>query len=172
MKHSKRIVAAVIVMALLACAMLPAFAASKLAKPEIVEVDAGKSSIKIDWEPVKHADSYYVYRATSKNGTYHYLDEAESSWYRDYSITKGQRYYYKVRAVSFDDEYSNSAQSKWRSGKVKKPAPAYSTSQTVYITNTGSKYHRYGCRYLHSSCIKTSLSKAKNAGYTACSVCW
>ena len=52
---------------------------------------------------------------------------------------------------------------------------AYSSSndqsETVYITNTGSKYHSAGCRYLKKSQIPMSLSKAKQQGYTACSVC-
>ena len=42
---------------------------------------------------------------------------------------------------------------------------------TVYITNTGKKYHNSGCRYLSKSCISISLTKAKQRGYTACSVC-
>lgn len=45
------------------------------------------------------------------------------------------------------------------------------TGQTVYITDTGSKYHRYGCRYLRQSCHSISLSSAKSRGYTACKVC-
>lgn len=52
---------------------------------------------------------------------------------------------------------------------------AYSSSddqsETVYITNTGSKYHSAGCRYLKKSQIPISLSEAKRQGYTACSVC-
>lgn len=52
---------------------------------------------------------------------------------------------------------------------------AYSSSddqsETVYITNTGSKYHSAGCRYLKKSQIPMSLSEAKRQGYTACSVC-
>ena len=43
--------------------------------------------------------------------------------------------------------------------------------QTVYITKTGKKYHRAGCRYLSQSKIPTSLKDAKANGYTACSVC-
>ena len=44
-------------------------------------------------------------------------------------------------------------------------------SRTVYITNTGSKYHQSGCRYLKKSKISISLSEAKSRGYSACSVC-
>ena len=42
---------------------------------------------------------------------------------------------------------------------------------TVYITNTGSKYHRDGCRYLSRSKIAISKSDAISEGYTPCSVC-
>ncbi len=41
---------------------------------------------------------------------------------------------------------------------------------TVYITNTGKKYHRDGCSYLKSK-IPISLSDAKAQGYTPCSRC-
>ena len=43
---------------------------------------------------------------------------------------------------------------------------------TVYITDTGSKYHRYGCQYLRQSCHSISLSDAEAQGYEACSVCF
>ena len=42
---------------------------------------------------------------------------------------------------------------------------------TVYITNTGEKYHRDGCRYLKKSQIAISRSDAIAQGYGACSVC-
>jgi hypothetical protein len=41
---------------------------------------------------------------------------------------------------------------------------------TVYVTRTGSKYHRAGCRYLSKSMIPITLSDAK-AKYSPCSVC-
>src|SRR5690349_18454757 len=44
-------------------------------------------------------------------------------------------------------------------------------AQTVYVTNTGKKYHEDNCRYLKNSKIQTTLSQALNGGYTACSVC-
>jgi len=42
---------------------------------------------------------------------------------------------------------------------------------TVYITKSGSKYHRTGCRYLSKSMIPISLKDAKERGYTPCKVC-
>jgi hypothetical protein len=41
----------------------------------------------------------------------------------------------------------------------------------VYITNTGAKYHRNGCRYLAHSKIKKTLKWAKSHGYKPCKVC-
>lgn len=51
------------------------------------------------------------------------------------------------------------------------PAPKQTPQDvTVYITKTGKKYHRDGCRYLSKSRIPISLSDAK-LGYGPCSVC-
>lgn len=44
-------------------------------------------------------------------------------------------------------------------------------SETVYITDTGSKYHRSGCQYLRSSRHAISKSNAISNGYGACSRC-
>lgn len=41
---------------------------------------------------------------------------------------------------------------------------------TVYVTKTGSKYHKGSCRYLRQSKISISLSEAKKY-YDPCSVC-
>ena len=43
--------------------------------------------------------------------------------------------------------------------------------KTVYITNTGKKYHKDSCSYLTQSKISISLSKAIKQGYTSCSRC-
>ena len=40
----------------------------------------------------------------------------------------------------------------------------------VYVTDTGSKYHASGCRYLKYSCREISLTEAKEI-YEPCSVC-
>lgn len=42
---------------------------------------------------------------------------------------------------------------------------------TVYITETGEKYHRSGCQYLRKSKIPISLGKAVERGYSRCSKC-
>jgi competence protein ComEC len=57
--------------------------------------------------------------------------------------------------------------------KEVKPAPTEEGNEsTVYITKTGSKYHRDGCRHLSKSKIPISLSEAKSKGYSPCGVCY
>lgn len=56
------------------------------------------------------------------------------------------------------------------------PSENYTSNQsnkngTVYITNTGSKYHSEWCQYLRGSKIPISLSAAKAQGYTPCKTC-
>ncbi|MEW6363150.1 MAG: hypothetical protein AB1714_00775 [Acidobacteriota bacterium] len=41
----------------------------------------------------------------------------------------------------------------------------------VYITKTGTKYHRANCRYLNRSKKRVTLDWAKSHGYKPCSVC-
>jgi len=49
--------------------------------------------------------------------------------------------------------------------------PAPTPTDIVYITNTGAKYHRAGCRYLSKSSIPIERKEAISRGYTPCSVC-
>jgi beta-lactamase superfamily II metal-dependent hydrolase/soluble P-type ATPase len=51
-----------------------------------------------------------------------------------------------------------------------KPDPK-PVEQTVYITKTGKKFHRNGCRSLSKSKISISRSNAIKKGYSPCSVC-
>ena len=56
---------------------------------------------------------------------------------------------------------------------VVKPLPKIRTDTsdvTVYVTRTGTKYHRAGCRSLRRSQILMSLKEAK-ARYSPCSIC-
>lgn len=49
--------------------------------------------------------------------------------------------------------------------------PTWETSQTVYVTNYGSKYHKEKCRYLWNSQKAMDKTRAEKKGYTACSIC-
>lgn len=63
----------------------------------------------------------------------------------------------------FEDYVSNSSNPA--------PTPEPQTSVTVYVTNTGEKYHRWGCQYLWNSSIAVALDYALASGYTPCSRC-
>ncbi len=54
--------------------------------------------------------------------------------------------------------------------KVEQPK-ADPKQSIVYITNTGAKYHRSGCRHLSKSKISINLKDAQARGYTPCKVC-
>lgn len=54
---------------------------------------------------------------------------------------------------------------------VQVPAPNDTSEVIVYITDTGSKYHSSGCRYLKKSQHSISLGNAISQGYGPCSVC-
>ena len=51
-------------------------------------------------------------------------------------------------------------------------ASGQTNEETVYITDTGSKYHHLGCQYLRKSQHAISLSDAQARGYTPCSRCF
>lgn len=42
---------------------------------------------------------------------------------------------------------------------------------TVYVTDTGERYHRGSCMHLRRSKHAVSLKEAKRRGYTPCKVC-
>lgn len=47
----------------------------------------------------------------------------------------------------------------------------YDNSEVVYITASGTKYHKNGCSYLSKSMVSISLEKAISGGYGPCSRC-
>lgn len=73
----------------------------------------------------------------------------------------------KVRTAEAQEAESTSS-----SGSGSSTSSSDTQSMTVYVTNTGSKYHRAGCQYLRQSQRAISLDDAKALGYTACSRCW
>ena len=51
------------------------------------------------------------------------------------------------------------------------PVPNDEGQAIVYITRTGKKYHKEGCRYLGKSKIAITLEEAKEKGLQPCKVC-
>jgi len=62
------------------------------------------------------------------------------------------------------------AQIKAQQESIQKASEAQKISTTVYITKTGEKYHKDGCKYLSKSKIAISLENARSS-YSPCSVC-
>lgn len=62
------------------------------------------------------------------------------------------------------------SQPRARPAEVARTKPAPKAEVTVYVTRTGSKYHRGSCYHLRRSMIPMSLTEAARL-YSPCSVC-
>ncbi len=78
------------------------------------------TSISLSWKST-NADSYNIYRSTSKDGTYKKIGTSEKAAYTDKTVTKGKTYYYKVTAVDISGESEFSDIS---SARAVAPAPS------------------------------------------------
>ena len=65
-------------------------------KPSVT-VTAGTKSAKISWKKMEGVTHYQVYRATSSGGKYTKLATTKELSYTAKSLTKGKKYYFKVR---------------------------------------------------------------------------
>ena len=105
--------------------------------------------LQIDWDTVKSANYYQLYRSTSKDGTYDYVATVKENSYIDGALTQGTEYYYKVRAVN-------------KTGKIKGYS-SYSeevSGKTIAATIINEVYSH------NSSQIKLRIKPVKNAsGY-------
>ena len=73
----------------------------RCARP-VVKTDYWASTGKpyIKWDAVDGAGKYYIYRSTSKDGTYEYIGYTTKTNYTDNTAEAGTTYYYKVQAIS------------------------------------------------------------------------
>ncbi|HWQ89770.1 MAG TPA: cell wall-binding repeat-containing protein, partial [Desulfitobacteriaceae bacterium] len=67
------------------------------------------SSIYLTWDSVSDATSYYIYRATSSNGSYTRIATVSREYYTNTGLSSGRTYYYKVQAHNSSDTSSYSA---------------------------------------------------------------
>lgn len=92
-----------------------------------------------------------------------------------FNAMNGYKLNYKTGAISKGKTYSvKKAAAKKKAAKKTKKKKTTSTSSSgkyVYITKTGSKYHRGSCSTLRYSKIKVTLANAKSRGYSACKIC-
>ncbi len=85
--------------------------AKAISGPELSVSNRSSDGVtKLSWDSIEDAQSYQVYRATSKSGKYTRLSTTTKKYYYHSSATLGKTYYYKVRAVLENDaktSYSN-----------------------------------------------------------------
>lgn len=83
-------------------------------------------------------DQIYVYRATSKTGTYKYIGACNSkNQYTDKKAVSGKTYYYKLKAVNGDNSKLNSALTGYRTGKKVKAEPALAKAIKDSVNSSG-----------------------------------
>ncbi len=78
----------------------------RLGQPK-VSITGNSSSGKpvVKWETVEGAEKYYIYRATSRSGSYKRVKSAISARsYTDTTAKAGTNYYYKVKAIHEDSD--------------------------------------------------------------------
>lgn len=72
---------------------------------------ASTTSARLTWAKAKGANGYYVYRSTSRNGTYAKVATVKTTTYTNTGLELGKYYYYKVIAYGnkniLSDDYSN-----------------------------------------------------------------
>lgn len=86
---------------------------------------------------------------------------ADTEIYYSGGLSSANTYTFRVRAYNVDGNSGYTNEASRRPGE----------DITVYVTNSGTKYHRNGCQYLSQSKIAKTLIQAKAEGYTPCSVC-
>jgi len=109
---------------------------------------------------------------TDKNGIYLFYFQKDCTGYvrlylPGYSSSDENPYLKTGTAVRCDFVFVYNAV--YNSYYAKSSLP--SESPIVYITNYGTKYHRYGCHYLKDSCIPMPYNLVEGT-YEACSECW
>lgn len=140
-------------------------------KPTLSLVSKTKTSIKVKWTNVTGESGYQL--AYKKKGASSYTYKLITGNSKQISkLKQGTNYQFKVRAYKKID--GNKAYGTWSSVKTiktKGTASGGTSSKTVYITETGTKYHfDKNCRGLSNAkkIYSTTLSKAKSNGLTLC----
>ena len=73
--------------------------------------------------------------------------------------------------IVIESDGRNLAVSQKQPAKTNETEKQQDTGKTVYVTKSGSKYHKAGCHTLKSSAKKITVKKAKEEGYEPCSKC-
>jgi hypothetical protein len=71
--------------------------------PEDNDLTPSSDHIYLEWNGVPNVDYYKIYRATSLDGGYAFIDSTSNIYFEDDTAIPGVVYYYKVQAVSADE---------------------------------------------------------------------
>lgn len=113
----------------------------------------GDYRVKISWTKISNEEVYEVYRSTSKDSGYEYVDSVYSLSYIDTGLKKNKKYYYKVKVVSnmWDDAIYNplsDAAMVYVSEPASKVAVAKTAKTSAKVTwsrvSSASGYEVYG----------------------------
>ena len=72
---------------------------ANLAVPAFKPIKKSGRTVTLSWKKVGGVSVYYVYRSTSKKGTYSYVGSTKKTSFKNSKLKKGKKYYYKVSAV-------------------------------------------------------------------------
>ena len=109
--------------------------------PKNVEGNAVASDeVSVSWNRVENAVSYGVYRSRYKAGKYKMIGKTNSTSYVDKSVSAGETYYYKIRAVSSDSssKYSSKVTVKTMVGTVENLATGIRNTSELMLTWEGN----------------------------------
>ena len=134
----------------------------KLQTPSLKVAINKNGSFKLSWGKVAGAEKYELY-IKQANGSYKLMKTTTATSFTTAVAAKGKTYSYKIRAVTSKNKNATSNYSNVVNAKNT------ATSNTVYITPTGKKYH-YSQACAGKNAMKTTMTKVKNT-YSPCKKC-
>lgn len=156
----------------------------QLEKPSINVSQVSLEGVQVSWNSVSKADSYKVYRATSKNGTYKLISTLSQNYYIDNNVSINKTYYYRVRAVKGDYQgilsspksiktvviapsYVSVSQANYNTVQICVSTVSNATGYEVYRTNSEKGTYKKITRSKSNYIYDTNLEKGKAYYYKA-----
>ena len=142
----------------------------KIAAPTVKPSYVGASGKPyIYWGAVDGANRYYVYRSTTKDGTYSFLGSTAKLNYTDSKADAGTTYYYKVKAGIVNGVKSNSSAAVAVTCRCARPSVKITTSNgspklTWNAVTGASQYEVY--RATSKNGTYTKMFTTSNLSYT------
>lgn len=104
--------------------------------PVLNNISSKQEPITISWSMVSGAKGYNIYRSDDPSGNYVMIGTSNTTTYKDSTVVKGKKYYYKVTA--FDANGMETAMSSWKSVTVMGGSTIPQASITS-VASTGTK---------------------------------